>query len=340
MKKFIALALAMFMLLTLAACGEGEAAPTGETPQTSNSSPATGTQVSEPDNSNPDTQDPTQSTTGGNTSTESTPPETTEPASTDPTNPAPTTPSVTEPAATNPPATNPAPTAPAHTHSWAEATCTAPKTCKTCQATEGSAKGHSWTSASCTAPKTCSTCTATEGNALGHNWKDASCEAPKTCSQCGATEGNILEHTYQDGLCAGCGDRQLGYGRWRTFELAENEYWGKYLSVQTLVFHNDANSCDWISNGFCNVNLIDPDVLQEMIAYGEETITYEGETYICSGAMGGDFPYEISGNTATLYSYSHEIMYTLQKTAKDQFIVTTASDSSSIQEGMVFTFIG
>lgn len=53
-------------------------------------------------------------------------------------------------------------------HSWQEATCTTPKTCSKCGATEGSAAGHSWKDATCTAPKTCAKCDATEGSAVGH----------------------------------------------------------------------------------------------------------------------------------------------------------------------------
>lgn len=86
------------------------------------------------------------------------------------------------------------------THSWQDATCTAPKTCSVCGATEGEALGHKWSDATCTAPKTCSTCKTTEGEALGHDWDDATCTAPKTCA-CGATEGEALGHNYIDGKC-------------------------------------------------------------------------------------------------------------------------------------------
>ena len=51
---------------------------------------------------------------------------------------------------------------------------------------------HEWVEATCTAPKTCKTCGATEGEALGHDWKDATTEAPKTCTRCGATAGEKL----------------------------------------------------------------------------------------------------------------------------------------------------
>ena len=90
---------------------------------------------------------------------------------------------------------------PAKGHAWADATCTTPKTCSVCSATEGEALGHTWVDATCVAPKTCSVCSATEGDALGHTWVDATCTAPKTCSACSATEGEALGHTWVDATC-------------------------------------------------------------------------------------------------------------------------------------------
>ena len=86
-------------------------------------------------------------------------------------------------------------------HDWADATCTAPKTCKRCSETEGSALGHAWKDATCTAPKTCERCGAIEGTALGHDWADATCTAPKTCNRCDAIEGTALGHDWADATC-------------------------------------------------------------------------------------------------------------------------------------------
>ncbi len=82
-------------------------------------------------------------------------------------------------------------------HDWADANCTAPKTCKRegCGITEGEALGHSWTTATCTDAKRCTTCKLTEGEALGHDWVEADCTTPKTCKTCGATQGFELGHT-------------------------------------------------------------------------------------------------------------------------------------------------
>ena len=60
------------------------------------------------------------------------------------------------------------------------------------EVTLGEEHVHEWVEATCTAPKTCSRCGATEGEALGHDWKEATTEAPKTCTRCGATEGEKL----------------------------------------------------------------------------------------------------------------------------------------------------
>ncbi len=53
-----------------------------------------------------------------------------------------------------------------HTHEWNDATCTTPKTCKTCGETSGDALGHSWTKATYDQAKTCQNCGMTEGEPL------------------------------------------------------------------------------------------------------------------------------------------------------------------------------
>ncbi len=75
-----------------------------------------------------------------------------------------------------------------HTHSWKNATCSAPKTCKTCGATEGEPNEHKWEDATCTSPKKCSVCGETEGSAGKHNPTSNG-----TCSICGS---NIAAEEY------------------------------------------------------------------------------------------------------------------------------------------------
>ena len=83
-------------------------------------------------------------------------------------------------------------TACGHKHTFADATCTTPKTCNECGEIEGEALGHTWVEATCENPKTCSICNLTEGNPLEHLWLEATTEAPKTCESCGLTEGEPL----------------------------------------------------------------------------------------------------------------------------------------------------
>lgn len=78
------------------------------------------------------------------------------------------------------------------THIWKDATCTEPKTCAICEATEGEPAGHKWKEATCTEPKTCTVCGAMEGTPAEHVWIEATLTTPKTCEICGATEGEQL----------------------------------------------------------------------------------------------------------------------------------------------------
>lgn len=98
-----------------------------------------------------------------------------------------------------------------HSHEWIEATCTKPKTCKICNAVEGSELDHDLVDGTCTSPISCSRCNETFGNPYGHSFKQATCTKPKTCSICGKTEGDIAEHSWKDATydapktCSVCG---------------------------------------------------------------------------------------------------------------------------------------
>ena len=98
-----------------------------------------------------------------------------------------------------------------HIHAWQSATCTSPKTCSLCGATEGTPIEHSWKSATCTSPKTCSLCGTTEGTPIEHSWKSATCTQPSTCSVCGKTLGKAKGHSYKEGICTICGDVDQEY---------------------------------------------------------------------------------------------------------------------------------
>lgn len=93
-------------------------------------------------------------------------------------------------------------------HTWTDATCTEPKICSKCQATEGTANGHTFREATCSAPKTCMVCGYTEGEKLEHIFLDATCDEPSTCQNCGETRGSSLGHTTGFGICEKCGKKQ------------------------------------------------------------------------------------------------------------------------------------
>ncbi len=103
----------------------------------------------------------------------------------------------------------------AHVHSWTEATCTTPKTCTTCGATEGSALGHvALSEATCTNASICARCYTTITAAYGHSYTAATCTTAQTCTRCGATNGSALGHIYNesdrdcthDATCSRCGE--------------------------------------------------------------------------------------------------------------------------------------
>ena len=100
-----------------------------------------------------------------------------------------------------------------------DATCTAKATYyKSCACGEkgtetfehGELAEHNWTPATCTAPKTCSVCQATEGDPLGHTqgteWKYNSTYHWHVCTECGAKTDEPQEHQFDGGkTCVNCG---------------------------------------------------------------------------------------------------------------------------------------
>jgi hypothetical protein len=75
-----------------------------------------------------------------------------------------------------------------------------------CVALNACGHEHTYSEATCTNPKTCLECGATEGETLEHTWIDADCTTPKTCSTCGTTEGVEKGHSVKVGQCDVCGE--------------------------------------------------------------------------------------------------------------------------------------
>ena len=124
---------------------------------------------------------------------------------------------------------------PALGHTWAAATCSAPKTCSGCGMTEGEPLAHTWKAATCASPKTCSGCGATEGEPLAHTWKAATCIAPKTCSVCSATEGEIGTHKIsKTGICTVCGEDLNRKITFKGGKLASGTYDGDNAEIGTV----------------------------------------------------------------------------------------------------------
>ncbi len=86
-------------------------------------------------------------------------------------------------------------------HDWADATCTAPKTCSRCGATEGNALGHdfavSWSSDASGHWHACSRCDAKDGEAAHTPDREAATETdPIKCTECDYIITAALGHTH------------------------------------------------------------------------------------------------------------------------------------------------
>ena len=119
-------------------------------------------------------------------------------------------------------------------HQWQEATCTAPKTCKLCSATEGEASAHTGGTATCTKKAVCSACGSEYGelNASGHNWVEATCTEAKHCADCSVTEGEPAGHTGGTATCtekAVCSVCSAEYG-----ELLAHSYTQETVKAEAL----------------------------------------------------------------------------------------------------------
>ncbi len=89
------------------------------------------------------------------------------------------------------------------------------------QATSSTADGHThqFKGATCTEPKICMICGATEGEPK-HRWIAANCMEPKTCIECNKKGDKLAEHIYIDGECNVCHQRDPNF-EYVPFESAE-----------------------------------------------------------------------------------------------------------------------
>lgn len=103
-----------------------------------------------------------------------------------------------------------------HVHSWAKATCTSPKTCKTCGATTGSVLPHNYSgpNATCQREKVCANgCGTVLQSKTGHSGavgEVATCTHDVYCQYGCGTLISHIEHNYVNGICSyNCGTVRL-----------------------------------------------------------------------------------------------------------------------------------
>lgn len=124
-----------------------------------------------------------------------------------------------------------------HIHSWSDATCTAPKTCRVCGETKGQKLAHTWTPTTCTDASVCSACGAKGTPATGHNWSDGTCVNPGKCISCGVVDSGPQKHRWQNATyndpktCEDCGATE---GSKKTPSSA--------LDIRDIISHASASS--------------------------------------------------------------------------------------------------
>lgn len=157
-----------------------------------------------------------------------------------------------------------------HEHSYADATCIAPKTCTECGETEGEALGHIFLKATCDTPETCERCGETKGNALGHNFLEATCETPQICDRCNFVGQEALGHTSEVGKCDRCG---LYQGKEIIKSILEKLKYADSLTELAVLAQTSSSSANYNT------------LLSGLTYYESAKIEYESALELC-----GDYP--------------------------------------------------
>ena len=164
-----------------------------------------------------------------------------------------------------------------HEHQWTEATCTEPRTCTECGATEGEPYGHKWVEATCSEAKHCSVCGEKEGETLAHTWEEATCTKAKTCKVCGYVDGEPLGHDWTEATheapktCKRCGETEgdvllyeVPAGFTADYEFGEFSRFNSFASENGL-----GGTMIWVDGSYDNISNLDlsADIGQNMTAY-------------------------------------------------------------------------
>lgn len=152
---------------------------------------------------------------------------------------------------------------------------------------------HTYADATCTAPKTCTVCGATEGETKGHDFADATCTAPKTCATCGATDGKALGHDYKEGKCARCGAADKNYFGLMDCGWAINALNEDKTQIESIVIRFYEGGMAMLGAG-----------IYDKVPAGEggdDAIVIDGVEYAYAGfGIGGPVSYETDGDTITI----------------------------------------
>ena len=213
-------------------------------------------------------------------------------------------------------------------HQWVEATCTTPKTCSLCKATEGSALGHSGGNATCSQKGICSVCNEEYGDIGVHMFTEnvvksealksaATCSAAavyyKSCS-CGLVStnaadtfisGRIGRHQYGQGtICTICG---FDAGDLYYYNFAESftTLDGGSVVIKNFVYETETN--DTTPSGVQKVNSVN---LAEL------------ELFVQDGKLGGN----AHGKICVTYFETITKYYELVATISDDYVYLSLKD--------------
>ena len=185
---------------------------------------------------------------------------------------------------------------------------------------------HTYLDATCTAPKTCSKCGVTVGTAAGHSWQDATCTDPKTCSACGEEEGTAKGHAYTDGVCGVCGGVQENYkplesGVWTCKQVVDGMLYDMRLS-----FKDESFSVGYGDN--IHHPNFDPEFRDQMLQEHEQTgdvlDIVDGVYFYVGMGDGGPITYTVNGNEI-LVDVDGYMQLTITRTDGDKLLITEST---------------
>lgn len=200
---------------------------------------------------------------------------------------------------------------------------------------------HDYADATCTTPKTCKTCGATDGKAKGHNYKNATCTAAKTCKTCGKTDGKALGHDYKEGVCSRCKAKDPDFSYTPVADMPGD--WCGQFAVEEVFFSADMflgkgdTSC---SAGISMQVSEIPDDAQE-----GEYFEFDGKIFHAVAAGDGDDLGEVTekDNIITVFDCEGQKLV-LERTGEKTLKVISCEDGfaifGKIPTGIVFTYLG